>query len=92
MDIYKVGEIMQVNSSNGSLQNRYFSGTGSIGGIHLPDFNDKYVFSKKKSGISDVHHQCGGCQADGNVHDPIPGAERVLLTDAAIAQQPDFLR
>jgi len=40
---------MQVNSSNGSLQNRYFSGTGSIGGIHLPDFNDKYVFSKKKS-------------------------------------------
>ncbi len=42
---------MQVNSSNGTLQNRYFSGTGSIGGIHLPDFNDKYVFSKKKSGI-----------------------------------------
>ena len=41
--------IMQVNSSNGSLQQRFFSGTGSIGGIHLPDFNDKYVFSKKKS-------------------------------------------
>lgn len=40
---------MQVSSSNGSLQNRYFSGTGSIGGIHLPDFNNKYVFSKKKS-------------------------------------------
>ena len=34
---------MQVSSTNGSLQNRYFSGTGSIGGIHLPDFNDKYV-------------------------------------------------
>ena len=39
---------MQVNSFNGSLQNRYFSGTGSIGGIHLPDFNDRYAFSKKE--------------------------------------------
>ena len=48
---------MQVNSSKGSLQNRYFSGTGSIGGIHLPDFNDKYVFSKKKSGISDEEYR-----------------------------------
>ena len=48
---------MQVNSFNGSLQNRYFSGTGSIGGIHLPDFNDRYVFSKKKSGISDEEYQ-----------------------------------
>ena len=48
---------MQVNSSNGSLQNRYFSGTGSIGGIHLPDFHDKYVFSKKKSGVSDEEYR-----------------------------------
>ena len=48
---------MQVSSSNVSLQNRYFLGTGSIGGIHLPDFNDKYVFSKKKSGISDEEYQ-----------------------------------
>ena len=32
---------MQVNSSNGSLQQRFFSGTGSIGGIHLPDFNEE---------------------------------------------------
>ena len=47
---------MQVSSSNG-LQNRYFSGTGSIGGIHLPDFNDKYVFSKKKSGTSDEEYR-----------------------------------
>ncbi len=31
------------------MQKQIFSGTGSIGGIHLPDFNDKYVFSKKKS-------------------------------------------
>lgn len=48
---------MQINSSNGSLQNRYFSGTGSIGDIHLPDFNDKYVFSKKNSGISDEEYR-----------------------------------
>ena len=48
---------MQVSSSNGSLQNRYFSGTGSIGGIHLPDFNDKYVFSRKRSGISDEEYR-----------------------------------
>lgn len=48
---------MRVNSSNSSLQNRYFSETGSIGGIHLPDFNDKYVFSKKKSGISDEEYR-----------------------------------
>lgn len=32
---------MQVNLSNGSLQQKIFSGTGSIGGVHLPDFNDK---------------------------------------------------
>lgn len=48
---------MQVNSSDGSLQQRIFSGTGSIGGVHLPDFNDKYVFSKKKSGISDEEYR-----------------------------------
>ena len=47
---------MQVSSSNG-LQNRYFSGTGSIGGIHLPDFNDKYVFSKKKSDTSEEEYR-----------------------------------
>lgn len=48
---------MQVNSSKGSLQQRVFSGTGSIGGINIPDFNDKYVFSKKKSGISDEEYR-----------------------------------
>ena len=48
---------MQVNSSNGSLQQRFFSGAGSIGGIHLPDFNDKYIFSKKKSGVSDKEYR-----------------------------------
>lgn len=42
---------MQVNLSNGLLQNQYFSGTGSIGGIHLPDFDNNYVFSKKSIGL-----------------------------------------
>ena len=51
------GERMQVYSDNGSLQNRYFSGTGSIGGIHLPDFQDKYVFTKKKSGVSEQEYR-----------------------------------
>ena len=46
---------MQVNSTN--LQQRYFSGTGIIGGIHLPDFNDKYVYTRKKSGISDSEYR-----------------------------------
>lgn len=40
-----------------SLQQRHFSGTGSIGGIHLPNFNDKYVFSKQKSGTSDSEYR-----------------------------------
>ena len=48
---------MQVNSSKGSLQQRVFSGAGSISGINVPDFNDKYVFSKKKSGISDEEYR-----------------------------------
>ena len=46
---------MQVNSTN--LQQRYFSGTGIISGIHLPDFNDKYVYTRKKSGISDSEYR-----------------------------------
>ncbi len=41
---------MQVGSPNGSLQNRYLSETGNVGGIHLPVFNNKYVFSKRKAG------------------------------------------
>lgn len=48
---------MQISSSNGSLQNRYFSGTGSIGGIHLPDFHDTYVFSRKQSGTSEEEYR-----------------------------------
>ena len=46
---------MQVNSTN--LQQRYFSGTGSIEGIHLPDFNEKYVYTQKKSGTSDSQYR-----------------------------------
>lgn len=40
---------MQIHLSNGSLQCRNFSGTGSIGGISLPDFHDEYVYSKRKA-------------------------------------------
>ena len=45
--------MMNVNLTNTSLQQRHFSGTNSIGGIHLPDFDDDYVFSKRKSNVSD---------------------------------------
>ncbi|MGL5260060.1 MAG: hypothetical protein ACRC7V_08120 [Lachnospiraceae bacterium] len=48
---------MQVNTTNISLQQRQFAGTGSIGGVHLPNFNDKYVYSKKHSGISDSEYK-----------------------------------
>lgn len=51
------GGSMQVNSTNGSLQQRQFAGTGSIGGIHLPDFNDPYVFTKKSSGTSNAEYK-----------------------------------
>ena len=47
---------MQVNSSNGSLQQRFFSGTGSIGGIHLPDFNDKF---KEQTECAEANIFCG---------------------------------
>lgn len=48
---------MNVNLTNTSLQQRKFLGTNSIGGIHLPDFNDKYVFSKKKSSVSNAEYK-----------------------------------
>lgn len=48
---------MNVNLTSISLQQRKFSGTNSIGGVHLPDFNDKYVFSKKKSNVSDAEYK-----------------------------------
>ncbi len=34
---------MQAGSSNGPLQNRYLSGTGNAGGIHLPVFNNQIL-------------------------------------------------
>lgn len=48
---------MNINTTSISLQQRKFSGTNSIGGIHLPDFNDKYVFSKKKSNVSNAEYK-----------------------------------
>ena len=48
---------MNVNLNSISLQQRKFSGTNSIGGIHLPDFNDKYVLSKKKSNTSNAEYK-----------------------------------
>ncbi len=48
---------MNVNLNSISLQQRKFSGTNNIGGIHLPDFNDKYVFSKKKSNVSNAEYK-----------------------------------
>ena len=48
---------MNVNLTGISLQQRKFSRTNSIGGVHLPDFNDKYVFSKKKSNVSDAEYK-----------------------------------
>ena len=48
---------MNVNLNSISLQQRKFSGTNSIGGIHLPDFNDKYVFSKKKNNTSNAEYK-----------------------------------
>lgn len=40
---------MQVNSSNGSLQQRIFSGAGSIGGVHLPILTISMCFPKRKA-------------------------------------------
>lgn len=48
---------MNVNLNSISLQQRKFSGTNSIGGIHLPDFNDKYMFSKKRSNTSNAEYK-----------------------------------
>ncbi len=48
---------MRVYSWNLSLQQGYFCGTGSIGGIHLPDWEEDYVFSQQKSGISDEEYR-----------------------------------
>lgn len=48
---------MQVNSTNISLQQRHFAGTGSIGGIHTPDFDDAYVFTRRKSKTSDAEYK-----------------------------------
>lgn len=48
---------MQVTGTNLSAQQRQFTGAGCVGGIYLPDFNDKYFFSKKNSGVSDKDYK-----------------------------------
>lgn len=48
---------MQVNLRNGSLQQGCFFGTGKIGGVPLPNFDDSNVFSKKKSGVKDAEYR-----------------------------------
>lgn len=45
---------MRINSVNSLSQGQSFSRTGSIGEIRLPDFEDKYTYTKNKSGISDA--------------------------------------
>lgn len=48
---------MQINLNSISSQRRFMSGMGSIGGISLPDFNGDYVYSKKKSGVSEGEYR-----------------------------------
>ncbi|QAT43635.1 hypothetical protein [Aminipila luticellarii] len=47
---------MKVHSDT-ATQFRRFWGTGSIAGIKLPDFNDNYVFTSKKTEISDSEYK-----------------------------------
>ena len=48
---------MQVNLNSISSTRRFLSGAGSIGGIALPNFNGDYMYSKKKSGISEGEYR-----------------------------------
>lgn len=48
---------MLINQANEATQFRKFYGTGSIGGINLPDFNDKYVFTRNVTGTSDSEYE-----------------------------------
>ncbi len=48
---------MQINLNSISSQCRFMSGTGSIGGIPLPDFSGDYVYTKKKSGVSEGEYR-----------------------------------
>ena len=43
--------------TNSVGQNRNYSGTGQIAGVTLPNFNEDYVYSKKKSGTSDAEYK-----------------------------------
>ena len=48
---------MQVNFNRISSPHRLGAGTGGIGGIPLPDFNGDYMYSRKKSGISEGEYR-----------------------------------
>lgn len=48
---------MQINLNSISSQRRFMSGMGSIGGISLPDFSGDYVYSRKKSGVSEGEYR-----------------------------------
>lgn len=48
---------MQIGSTGDSLQQRRFSGTGNIGRVHIPDFNDNYVYTKKKSDTTESEYR-----------------------------------
>jgi hypothetical protein len=48
---------MITNSITSSMTQKCYTGSGSIGGISLPDFDDDYVFTNKKSGISENEYK-----------------------------------
>ena len=48
---------MYVSNESYITQDRAFSNSGMIGGIHLPDFNDVNVYTKKNSGTSDSKYE-----------------------------------
>lgn len=50
-------EIVVMQISNSITQNRVFSGTCKIAGIHLPNFSDAFVYTRQKSGISDSEYK-----------------------------------
>lgn len=48
---------MYVSNNSSVTQSRAFSNTGKIGGVSLPDFDSVFVYTKKKSDISDSDYE-----------------------------------
>lgn len=46
-----------MNTANVSSQQNWLTGIRSMGGVYLPNFNDKYVYSKNVSGTSDSEYR-----------------------------------